>query len=44
MFRWFRRLMPREEQFFDMYARHADTIVRGAEERVVTVALPAEAE
>ena len=32
MFRWFRRLMPREEQFFDMYARHADTIVRGAEE------------
>lgn len=32
MFRWFRRLMPREEQFFDMYARHADMIVRGAEE------------
>ncbi|MBV1797209.1 DUF47 domain-containing protein [Siccirubricoccus sp. G192] len=32
MFRWFRRLMPREEHFFDMYARHADTIVRGAEE------------
>ena len=32
MFRWFRRLMPREERFFDMYARHADTIVRGAEE------------
>jgi uncharacterized protein len=32
MFRWFRRLMPREEQFFDMYARHADAIVRGAEE------------
>jgi predicted phosphate transport protein (TIGR00153 family) len=32
MFRWFRRLMPREEQFFDMFARHADTVVRGAEE------------
>lgn len=32
MFRWFRRLMPREEQFFEMYARHADAIVRGAEE------------
>lgn len=32
MFRWFRRLMPREEHFFDMYARHADAIVRGAEE------------
>ncbi len=32
MFRWFRRLMPREEKFFDMFARHADTIVRGAEE------------
>jgi len=32
MFRWFRRLMPREEKFFDMYGRHADTIVRGAEE------------
>lgn len=31
MFRWFRRLMPREERFFDMYARHADTVVRGAE-------------
>lgn len=32
MFRWFRRLMPREEQFFEMFARHADAIVRGAEE------------
>ena len=32
MFRWFRRLMPREEHFFEMYARHADAIVRGAEE------------
>jgi len=32
MLRWFRRLMPREDAFFDMFARHADTIVRGAEE------------
>ncbi len=32
MFRWFRRLMPREEKFFDMFARHADAVVRGAEE------------
>ncbi|MEI7711981.1 MAG: DUF47 family protein [Rhodospirillales bacterium] len=32
MFRWFRLLMPREEKFFDMFARHADAVVRGAEE------------
>ena len=32
MFRWFRRLLPREEQFFGMFARHAATIRRGAEE------------
>jgi len=32
MLRWFRRLLPREENFFALYARHADTIVRGAEE------------
>ena len=32
MFSWFRRLLPREERFFDMYARHADTVLRGAEE------------
>src|SRR5829696_4643209 len=32
MFTWFRRLLPREERFFDMYARHADTVLRGAEE------------
>ena len=32
MFRWFRRLMPREERFFDMFARHGDAVVRGAEE------------
>lgn len=32
MLRWFRRLMPREERFFDMYARHADAVLRGAVE------------
>jgi len=32
MFGWFRRLLPREERFFDMFGRHADAIVRGAEE------------
>ncbi len=32
MFRWFRHLLPREERFFEMFARHADTILRGAEE------------
>jgi uncharacterized protein len=32
MFGWFRRLLPREERFFAMYARHADVVLRGAEE------------
>jgi predicted phosphate transport protein (TIGR00153 family) len=32
MFSWFRRLLPREERFFDMYARHADVVLRGAHE------------
>jgi predicted phosphate transport protein (TIGR00153 family) len=32
MFRWFRRLMPREEHFFEMFARHAETVLRGAQE------------
>jgi predicted phosphate transport protein (TIGR00153 family) len=30
MMHLFRRLMPREERFFDMYARHAETVQRGA--------------
>ena len=30
MMRWFHALMPREERFFDLFARHADTIVAGA--------------
>ncbi len=24
MFSWFRRLLPREERFFDMHARHVE--------------------
>jgi uncharacterized protein Yka (UPF0111/DUF47 family) len=32
MMQWFRRLMPREERFFEMFARHADAVVRGATE------------
>lgn len=31
MLDWFRRLLPREERFFDMFDRHADAVVRGAE-------------
>ncbi|MBS0639206.1 MAG: DUF47 domain-containing protein [Proteobacteria bacterium] len=32
MFGWFRHLMPREDRFFDLYARHAEQIVIGARE------------
>ncbi len=32
MVAWFRRLLPREEQFFEMFARHADCVVLGAAE------------
>ncbi len=32
MFRWFRRLLPREERFFEMFCRHADCVVQGAAE------------
>jgi len=31
MLRLFQALMPREERFFDMFARHADTLVAGAD-------------
>ena len=30
MLRWFRALLPREEQFFDLFARHSATVVQGA--------------
>ncbi len=32
MLRWFRRLLPGENTFFTLFGRHADEIVRGAEE------------
>jgi predicted phosphate transport protein (TIGR00153 family) len=28
---WFRRLLPREDRFFDLFARHAQILVLGAE-------------
>jgi len=31
MLRWFQALMPREERFFALFSRHAETIVGGAE-------------
>jgi len=31
MLRWFHALMPKEERFFDLFARHADAVLRGAE-------------
>lgn len=30
LLRWFRALLPREEQFFDLFARHSETLVQGA--------------
>jgi uncharacterized protein len=30
MFRWFQALMPREDRFFELYNRHAQTLVQGA--------------
>jgi predicted phosphate transport protein (TIGR00153 family) len=30
MLGWFQALMPREEKFFDLFARHAQTVVSGA--------------
>jgi len=31
MLGWFRRLLPREERFFDLFARHSQAVVLGAE-------------
>ncbi|MDC7785453.1 DUF47 domain-containing protein [Rhodoplanes sp. TEM] len=31
MLGWFQALMPKEERFFDLFARHAETVVAGAE-------------
>src|SRR5688572_7170349 len=30
MFGWFQALMPREDRFFQLYNRHAETLVEGA--------------
>jgi predicted phosphate transport protein (TIGR00153 family) len=31
MLGWFHRLLPREEKFFDLFERHSETVVAGAE-------------
>lgn len=31
MLGWFQALMPKEERFFDLFTRHAETVVAGAE-------------
>jgi predicted phosphate transport protein (TIGR00153 family) len=31
MLGWFRKLLPREERFFDLFARHSQAVVQGAE-------------
>ncbi len=31
MLRWFRAFLPKEERFFDLFSRHAATVVKGAE-------------
>jgi hypothetical protein len=31
MLRWFQALMPKEERFFELFARHSQTLVAGAE-------------
>ena len=31
MLRWFHALMPKEERFFDLFARHSDTVLAGAQ-------------
>jgi uncharacterized protein len=30
MFRWFRAFLPREERFFDLFARHSTVVAQGA--------------
>ena len=31
MLGWFRRLLPREDRFFDLFEQHSRTVVGGAE-------------
>ena len=30
MLRWFHRLMPKEERFFELFAQHSHAVVAGA--------------
>ena len=30
MLRWFHALMPKEERFFDLFARHSEAVLAGA--------------
>ena len=30
MLQWFHKLLPREEKFFDLFARHSEVVVAGA--------------
>src|SRR5205085_10102179 len=30
MLRWFRYFLPKEERFFDLFARHSQTVLQGA--------------
>src|SRR5436853_7474678 len=30
MLRWFRAFLPREDRFFELFARHAQTVAQGA--------------
>src|ERR1700744_2219462 len=30
MLRWFRAFLPKEERFFDLFARHAQAVLQGA--------------
>ena len=34
MFHWFQRLMPKEDRFFGLFARHAETLVAGSDSLV----------
>ena len=31
MLRWFHALMPKEERFFELFARHSEAVLAGAE-------------
>ena len=30
MMRWFRAFLPKEERFFDLFDRHAQTVIQGS--------------